>query len=115
MLCLWVLKFHDAVFGAGFSSSHVLYISEFPYFLSKCLILGKLLYEICVVCSTLGGGNDLFPSKKLLPLRVHSWRAVALSVHEFCPETSARGSVCLLRVRRGKALISVWSVWHPYE
>ena len=54
MLCLRVLKFHDAVFGAGLSSSRVLYVSEFPYFLSKCLTLGKLLYEICVVCSTLG-------------------------------------------------------------
>ena len=54
VLCLRVLKFHDAVFGAGLSSSRVLYVSEFPYFLSKCLTLGKLLYEICVVCSTLG-------------------------------------------------------------
>ena len=70
MLCLRVLKFHDAVFGAGLSSSHVLYVSEFPYFLSK----------------------------KLLPLRVHSQRAMALSVREFCPERSARGSVCFLRV-----------------
>ena len=48
--------------------------------------------------AVLWGGNNLFPSKKLLPLRVHSQRAMALSVREFCPERSARGSVCFLRV-----------------
>ena len=33
---------------------HIYYVSEFPNFLNKCLILRKLLYEICVVCSTFG-------------------------------------------------------------
>ena len=48
--------------------------------------------------AVLWGKHDLFPSEKLLPLRVHSWRAMALSVREFCPERAARGSVCFLRV-----------------